>query len=285
MTSWPSITRRRWRRPASSILWDSSVFFFGLGIPILVILALIDQTEVNAEPRWLKPLKFFISIGVYNLTLEWLYRVFGTELNVVRLNRVRWIIAVGMLVEGVLIAIQAARGVQSHFNVATPLDTVIFTTMGTAITIVVLTALYSGYVIWKARDLAPPMFGEALAAGILIMTAASFQGFSMTNPTSEQLAKVEQGAELRISGSHFVGVPPVEDHRTIPFSGWSLDVGDLRIPHFIGVHALQVFLVLAFLLYHFKVPAPLLIVRASALLYLALFLYSLVRAQAGAFII
>ena len=193
MNAWPAIVHRKVHTQESSILWDSSVFFFGLGIPILLMLALVDQTEINAEPRWIKPLKFFISIGLYNLTLEWIYRVFRTNQNVIQLNRVRWVIAVGMLIEAVLIVTQAARGVQSHFNVATTLDTLIFATMGITIVIVVLTALLSGVIIWKAKKCAPPVFGKAILFGILIMTVASFQGFIMTDSTPQQLEASERG--------------------------------------------------------------------------------------------
>ena len=70
-------------------------------------------------------------------------------------------IGVGLLIEAVLIVVQAARGVQSHFNVATPLDGAIFSIMGITIAIVVLAALYSGFVIWRARTQAPPIIAEA----------------------------------------------------------------------------------------------------------------------------
>ncbi len=285
MNSWPSIVRRKNHAQESSILWDSSVFFFGLGLPILLILALVDQTEINAEPRWIKPIKFFVSIGLYNLTLEWIYRVFRTDQNVVHLNRIRRVIAMGMLIEAVLIVTQASRGLQSHFNVATTLDTLIFTTMAIAITIVVLAAFFSGVFVWKARSLAPPIVGEAIIYGVFIMTLASFQGFVMTESTPQQLKAMERGEKPRIVGSHFVGEPPVERHRTMPFTGWSLDVGDFRVPHFVGLHSLQFLLLLAFALYRFKVAAPLLIIRVSALLYGGFFLYSFLRAQAGLFLI
>ncbi len=281
MTSWPSILRRRVHERDATILWDSSVYFFGLGLPVLLVLAFMDPTEINSEPRWIKPIKFFLSIAVYNLNLEWLYRVFRSDDNVVQLNRARRVIGIGLLIEGVLIVTQAARGVQSHFNVATPLDAAIFSVMGTTISIVVLAALYSGYLIWKARRLAPPVIGEATVLAILIMTVASFQGFSMTDPTPQQMMAVQSGEPFLLSGSHFVGDEPAADHRTLPLVGWSLDIGDLRIPHFIGLHAIQFFLVLAFLLHYFRLPAQLLVVRLFAFSYGGLFVYSFLRAQAG----
>ena len=174
-----TILKRKASDEESTVLWDVSVFFFTLGIAIFVLLALFDATQINGEPRWLKPLKFFISIAIYNLTLEWLYRIYKTASNVAYLNVIRWVIASGMVVEAVLIVLQAARGVQSHFNATTPLDVAIFAIMGVVITIVVIAVLISGFIIWKARSMASPLLSEAIIYGILIMTAASFQGFSM----------------------------------------------------------------------------------------------------------
>ncbi|MEM9333240.1 MAG: hypothetical protein AAGA33_00210 [Pseudomonadota bacterium] len=282
MTQWPSILRRQSDPRDATVLWDSGVYFFCFGLPVLLVFAFLDQTEINGEPRWIKPIKFFLSLAVYNLNLEWLYRVFRTDDNVARLNRVRWIIAVGLLLEALLIVVQAARGVQSHFNVATPLDSAIFSIMGVTITIVVLAALYSGFIIWRARHQAPAIIAEATVLAILVMTVGSFQGFSMTSPTPEQLAALQQGGDFLRSGTHHVGQPSGDQHDTVPLVDWSLDVGDLRIPHFIGLHALQFFLVLAFLLYRFKLPAQFAIVRLFAVSYGGLFVYAFLRALGGA---
>ncbi|MEM6513408.1 MAG: hypothetical protein AAF660_10365 [Pseudomonadota bacterium] len=263
------------------MLWDTAVYVFILGLPVLLLLAWFDTTQVNGEPRWIKPIKFFLSLAVYNLNLEWLYRVFRSHGTATAFNRVRWVIAAGLLIEAALIVVQAARGVQSHFNVATPLDSVIFGIMGVIITVVVLAALYSGVLIFRARRQAPPVIAEATVLAIIIMTLGSFQGFTMTSPTSEQLDQWQQGAEIRLSGSHFVGAAPSDVHKTVPVVGWSLDIGDLRIPHFIGLHALQFLLVLAFLLHAARVPAARLIVRCFAASYVALFAFSLLRAQSG----
>jgi hypothetical protein len=280
---WPSILSRQNQTGESTVLWDSSVFFFGLGLPFLVLLAMIDPSEINGEPRWLKPIKFFLSIGLYNLTLEWIFRVFRTDGNVRQFNRIRWVIAVGMLIEAVLLLVQAARGVQSHFNVATPLDGLIFGIMGIIISLVVLAAFSSGFLIWKARARAPSLIGEAVLYGLILMTAASFQGFAMTEATPEQQEARELGERLLVEGSHFVGEPP-ENHRTVPLVGWSLDVGDLRIAHFIGLHSLQLFLLFAFALHTLEVPASRALLRGGALLYGSFFLFAFLKAYSGTFL-
>jgi hypothetical protein len=63
----------------------------------------------------------------------------------------------------------------------------------------------------------------------------------MTMPTPQQLATQHpvQG-RLPHMGAHTVGAP--DGGPGIPVTGWSADHGDLRIAHFIGLHAMQVLL-------------------------------------------
>lgn len=134
--------------------------------------------------------------------------------------------------------------------------------------------------------MASPLLSEAIIYGILIMTAASFQGFSMpTNVETVRYPPNKQGDVSRIYGSHAVGEPPAPNHRKLPLLGWSMDIGDLRIPHFIGIHSLQLFLILAVILNYLKTPASLYWMRFAALVYGGVFIYSFMRAQAGLFLI
>ena len=283
MRTWPSILRRKHELNESSVLWDTAVIMT-LGIPIFIVITIFDSTLVNDELRWIKPLKFFASIAIYSITIEWIYRVFQKEETLTVFNRFRWIIGAGGASEAILITLQAARGVQSHFNVGTPLDLAIFSAMGIIITIVVSTAFVSLYFIWKARKQAPRVYFEAIIYGGLIMTIASFQGFAMTSPTPEQLEAFESGSPVIIAGSHFVGDLPQTKHATLPFTGWSLEIGDLRISHFIGLHALQFLIVSAFLIHRFKIPIPNTAIRIVAASYCGLFVFSFLQAQSGQFL-
>jgi hypothetical protein len=68
----------------------------------------------------------------------------------------------------------------------------------------------------------------------------------MTRPTEAQLAQVAVTHQMPIVGAHTVGGP--DGGPGLPGVGWSVQHGDLRAPHFLGLHALQVLPILVWLL-------------------------------------
>ena len=99
-----------------------------------IVLSIFDSRLVTGAPVWVKPMKFAISITLYTGTLAWLLSYVEGHPRLVR-----WIgglTALGFLVEIVGIFVQAARGVGSHFNVATPFDAAIFSLMGTFVMVI-----------------------------------------------------------------------------------------------------------------------------------------------------
>jgi hypothetical protein len=61
--------------------------------------------------------------------------------------------------------------------------------------------------------------------------------FLMVGPTHEQAAALANHGP-RIIGAHTVGA--VDGGPGLPVVGWSTVGGDLRIPHFVGLHGLQI---------------------------------------------
>src|SRR5690606_9244470 len=83
----------------------------------------------------------------------------------------------------------------------------------------------------------------AVRSGAIIALIGMGLAFLMTGPNADQLNDF-QG----VAGAHAVGV--ADGGPGLPLLGWSTVAGDLRIPHFIGMHALQ-FIPLALLAIEF----------------------------------
>jgi hypothetical protein len=203
----------------------------------------LDGRIVTGAPVWLKPAKFAISSALYAGTLAWLLRF----LNVwPRLTRVLGATTSAVLVLEVgIIVIQAFRGTTSHFNVSSSLDASFWAIMGTAIGILWLASIGFAAALFRQR-FADRGFGWAVRLGMLTTVLGSATGGLMVAPTEQQRVAIAQThhAPLRV-GAHTVGAP--DGGPGLPGVGWSSNHGDLRIPHFLGLHALQVIPLLYFL--------------------------------------
>ncbi|MBG6057948.1 hypothetical protein RCH16_001146 [Cryobacterium sp. MP_M5] len=231
--SWPSPRTVTWHRP---LLWlalaMAAVTLVG------VVGLLVDPRTLTGAPLWAKPLKFAVSILIYSLTLSWLLGLLR------RGRRLAWwagtITAVFLTVEMIVIVGAAAAGVTSHFNVTTPFHAALWSVMAVSIVIVWAIALLVAVLLFRA-DLGDPARSLAIRAGALVAVAGMGLAFLMTGPTAAQRDSF-QG----IAGAHTVGVP--DGGPGLPLLGWSTVAGDLRIPHFVGMHALQAIPLAALLL-------------------------------------
>jgi hypothetical protein len=123
--------------------------------------------------------------------------------------------------------------------------------------------------------------GWALRLGMAITIAGAFTGGLMTRPTDAQLDQIVATRQATIIGAHTVGAP--DGGAGLPGTGWSVEHGDLRVPHFIGLHALQVLPVIALLLWRRRIEdrrrARLVVVAGGS--YAALFLMLIWQALRG----
>jgi hypothetical protein len=203
----------------------------------------VDHQAITGAPAWLKPAKFAISVTIYCFTFVYLLQFVRGHRRLVAF--VANATAVALLVEMVIIVGQVIRGTTSHFNYSTPLDAALFMTMAGFITLVWIMALILGVLLLLQR-MPDPLWAWSIRLSVLIALVGMGVAFLMTRPTAAQLAGARDGHGLTISGAHSVGV--ADGGPGLPVLGWSTVAGDLRIPHFVGLHGLQVMLMLGFLL-------------------------------------
>ncbi|WP_128377666.1 hypothetical protein [Streptomyces cavernae] len=189
----------------------------------------VDDRVLVGAPIWFKPFKFAVSFVAYCLSLAWMLSLLR------RGRRVGWwtgtVVAVASLVEMVIIIGQVARGKRSHFNRETPFDEALFTAMGVTVVILWLGTLAVAVLLLRTR-IADRASAWAIRSGIILALVGAAVGFLMTQPAPGQ----QRGAS-DVVGAHSVGVP--DGGPSMPLTGWSTTGGDLRIPHFVGMHALQ----------------------------------------------
>lgn len=252
-----------------------------LMLPVLAIAAvglITDPRVIMGAPVWLKPAKFALSIAVYVFTLAW---VFTFIPDFKRTRRVAgWATAILLVLEMIIIAVQAARGTTSHFNFSTPLNATLFSVMGVAIVVQTVTSIAVAAALWR-QEFEDQALGWALRLGTIMMIVGAFSGGLMTRPTADQLAAARAGQAMPVIGAHTVGAP--DGGPGISGIGWSTEHGDLRVPHFVGLHSLQALLLIAFGLRRLRLPSDTqtrLVVTAAGS-YFALFAILLAEALRG----
>jgi hypothetical protein len=176
--------------------------------------------------------------------------------------------------------VQAWRGTISHFNVSTPLDTAIFYVMGAAILLQTLVSVAVAVALWR-QQFADELLGRALRFGFTLTIAGALTGPLMTRPTAGQLADARAGIRPTTAGAHSVGGP--DGGSGLPVTGWSREHGDLRVPHLVGLHAVQAFALVAVGLRRWRRPEAIRLRALSAVTasYASLFLLLFWQALRG----
>jgi hypothetical protein len=270
--------------PFTAKLWQSSPPLVVVGTLMLVagvaslVGMIVDPRIITGAPAWLKPFKFAISTSVYSLTLAW---VFTWLMDWPRVRQVvGWTTALVFVLEVAIIDAQAWRGTTSHFNISTPRDAALFAVMGIAILLQTMVSVAAAIALWRQR-FTDRALGWALRLGMTMTIAGALTGALMTRPTTAQLAHARAGGGMTTSGAHTVG--GTDGGPGIPVTGWSSEHGDVRVPHFIGLHAIQALALIAVGLRWWRRPEA---VRVRVLLtatasYVSLFLLLLWQAVRG----
>ncbi|MFC4376411.1 hypothetical protein ACFO5K_20150 [Nocardia halotolerans] len=217
-------------------------------VVVSVLAMLVDDRELLGESVWLEPAEFGFGFALYGVTLAWMLRLPH------RGRRATWwlgtVFAVAGIADVAFIAVQAARGTFGHFNTATdPINQLgqqVFTSGVPALFFanLVLALIIS----WQRLTDRPTRI--ALKAGLWLALTGMLLGYLM-GYTGAQLVRQSDGTVVGLMAGHTVRPgAPADAARdgagsAMPITHWSTTAGDLRVPHFIGLHGIQVLLVLA----------------------------------------
>ncbi|MFN2444210.1 MAG: hypothetical protein ABR606_01260 [Vicinamibacterales bacterium] len=175
--------------------------------------------SLEGPVTWRKPIVFGVSTGVLTWSLAW---IIGWLPATRALGRSVRLYVILMSAEIALIDMQQWRGVASHFNATTALDGIIFSAMGALI--LGVAAIIAGWTValFRRPGVVPAALSAARAA-MVFLNAGNLLGIFLAVWGGSQLAAGQ--------------VPNV-------FGG----AGQLKIPHAVALHAVQVLPLIAWLL-------------------------------------
>lgn len=259
-------------RPLVRTAWINA----GLAV-VFAALLVIDPRTVDHAPAWLKPLKFAVSIALYSATFAWVLRTLTAWPRLARVAASAT--AIALMIEVALIGMQAGRGTTSHFNTSTLFDGAVFTVMGLAIGLQTLIALAVTVALFR-QPFTDRAMAWALRLGMAIAVVGASTGGLMTSPSAAQIEQFKATGVMPRAGGHTVGAP--DGGAGLPGTGWSTAHGDLRVPHFLGLHAMQALPLVALLVARLRRErARVLAVLGASASYAALFAILLAQALAG----
>lgn len=250
-----------WRN--QRVLMLSGLALFILSV-ILIIAAVFDAQQLLGISRWIKPIKFTVSGGIFLWTVAvYLHYLPGYNLA----SRViAWGTSGVMIGEIALITMQSARGTTSHFNFDTSFDMVVFGLMGLMILFSTLLIGYLTSLYFRAEINLPKALVWGMRLGLIVFLLGSIQGGYMSNQTGHTVGTPDGGAGL-------------------PLVNWSTEGGDLRVAHFVGLHALQTIPLFALMVVRlqkrFSPVRPTALTFIFAALYFASFTLVFVQAARG----
>jgi hypothetical protein len=255
--------QRGWRA-SKPLMFTGQLMLLDLAICLAGLV--LDSTTITGQPAWLKPAKFAISVALYCFTLAWILSYVDRSPRLMR--TMAWMTSVIFLVEIVIIDVQATRGTTSHFNVSTLLDSALFISMGVGIGILWICSIVIAIALVRTQ-FEDRSWGMALKLGLVISIVGSATGGFMTAPTATQLKDAHVTHKMPVSGSHTVGAP--DGGPGLPMTGWSTEHGDVRVPHFLGMHAMQILPLIAWFTRRRRTLATMRAVQLAGASYFGLF--------------
>lgn len=223
------MTAITWVDPSRAVMCDPARRLWQLAGALLVAAGLsalawlFDDRMLGHFSVWAKPLKFQLALAVQCGTLAWALQRMNAAVRGHALPRGLWRVwLAAVLFEAGYITVQGARGVASHFNRATPLESALGTAMAVGAGVLVLITAWVGLwaLVQARRQRWQPVM---LAIGLGLVLGAVLAGYS--------------GGAMGPRG--YWPQPLQEPVAWMPLTGWVLSQTDLRIAHFVGLHQMQ----------------------------------------------
>lgn len=201
-------------------LWRTVIAML-IGSVLLFALQLFDQRLINGVSVWDKPAKFFLSLAVQYGTVSWALNLLpdADRLNK-GIKRAVFLMLFSGWAEMAYIVFRAMRGEASHFNTGTLFSSIAYNVMGVGAVSLTVTAAFVGWRIFRRSN---KTIWQA-AAGLGLMVGAVLGTIA--------------GSYMSAHSGHWVGGVQ-SDANSLTFFNWSTTGGDLRVAHFVGLHAAQ----------------------------------------------
>ncbi|MEV6489198.1 hypothetical protein AB0M20_11305 [Actinoplanes sp. NPDC051633] len=222
---------KTWNRPLMALVAAMAVLTV-----VTAVATFTDDRVLLGAPIWLKPFKFSVSFTLYAATLAWMLSLLPRRSRAAEWSAV--FLVGGLLVEIAVIAGQVIRGQASHFNESTPLNAALYDAMAAASGVLFIGQFVIAVAVLRAR-----IANRVVATGIRMGLGAALAGMLVAVPMTMQVQSDD------VTGAHTIGAP--DGGPGLPVVGWSTVAGDLRIGHFVGLHAMQALPILAMLLGRF----------------------------------
>ena len=202
----------------NALLYWFGLFNLAVAVVCLVLMP-FEESKILGVNRWLKPFKFYTSVGIVILSLGWLMFYLKDQKKV---KAYSWVFFITMLFENGIILMQAIRKTTSHFNSTSALNGILFSIMGMLIMVFTIFVIVVCISFFRQKNFSiPAAYVWGIRLGLLFFIFFSLEGGVMVGMMKHTVGDIDGGPGL-------------------PLVNWSNQHGDLRIAHFLGLHSLQV---------------------------------------------
>ncbi len=199
------------------------LFWFGFfniisGFICLGLLISSHQTILGVN-AWSKPLKYYFSTAITVWSIGWMiYHLHSKSVRAI----CSFLITIALLAETSIVTLQSVRGVPSHFNDSDPFNLMLHSLLLLMILMFSLVMIYVTISLFMQKKMPISQhYTWGIRLGMLVFVVFTLAGGYMYRIMKHTVGGEDGGAGL-------------------PFVNWSTQFGDLRVAHFLAVHALQV---------------------------------------------